>query len=140
MSKEKVSPLTTAPSFFIDLARQAEMGELQHAVFAMPTRGVAVNTRHRFYKFRLALIEQDHPAGKALCDFSCSIAEQSGEWQLCIFRTGLESTTAAVATAEPPRHGDEGPSVAPSEDTTDHSEQAVDEFLRGGAPPRPGDT
>lgn len=146
MARPPRNTLDTMPQAFLNIAALATRGGAIPPLECGP-RNLAINLRHRFYKFRIAMIEQQHPDAAGLPDVTVTLQEIAGTWFLQFHRLGLGDGPPSVAAAHAHEHAsvvhellthslDDMPD-APAE--PDHTEDAVAAFLRGkpGAADKP---
>jgi hypothetical protein len=141
MARPPRNYLDTVPAVFMEIARACALG-VDIPPLPMASRNAAISARHRFYKFRIAMIQQQHEHGAALADLMLSIAPQTraqpeGAWFVHFNRLGLGDAPRAAREAAQTheraitaqelldRPFDEIP------DAPDHTEDAVEAYLRG---------
>lgn len=138
MTKPTRNLLDTMPSAFIDVAALCAAGQHIPPLRA-GSRNTAINLRHRFYKFRIVMIQQDHPLARALPDLSLTLAQEpDGVWALHFNRLGLgdgasdgaqyeeRNATVEALVTQPLDALPDAPDAPP-----DYTEDAIEEYLRG---------
>jgi hypothetical protein len=135
----------------MDIAQAAAIGAAIPPLICGP-KNIAVSLRHRFYRFRIEMIRQEHPYAAALPDLTVIIEQHvDSQYYLHFQRLGFEGPLPEAGEARALReaaHAHERTVTAQElierpfdeiPDAPDHTEDAVEAYLGlrpSGVPPK----